>query len=67
VTAFGFVEDDKLYVRYVCQESSFGLADNPGDFGLRPVVLDAPDHSKRVTCVTDRGEANDTYFFWLFF
>ena len=62
LAAFGFVEDDKLNIRYVGQELRFGLADDPGDFGFRPVVLNTPDHSKRVTCVTDRGEANDTYF-----
>ena len=62
LTAFGFIEDDKLDVRYVCQEPSFGLADNPRNLRARPVILDAANDSQSMTCVAYRREANDTYF-----
>ena len=54
MTTFGFVEDDKLDIRYVGQERCFGLADDPGDVSVRPVVLDATHDCQRMTGIPDR-------------
>ena len=65
LTAFGFIEDDKLNIRYICQELCFSLADDPSNLRVRPVVLDAANDSQGVTGVTNRRKANDTYFLQL--
>jgi hypothetical protein len=46
--AFGFIEGDKLDVRYVAQQACFGFADDPGDAGLRPVILEVAHDGKRM-------------------
>lgn len=56
---FGFVEDDKLDIRYVGQKRCFDFADYPGDSRIGPVVLKAPNDSQSMTCVTDRREADE--------
>ncbi len=56
---FGFVEDDKLDIRYIGQKRCFGFADYPGYSRIGPIVLKASNDSQRMTCVADRREAND--------
>ncbi len=63
---FGFIEDDKLNVRYIGQERGFGFADNPGNFGIGPAILDTTNNSEGMTCVTDRRETYDTNSFRLY-
>ena len=57
--AAGLVEDDKLDVRNVRHQAGFGLADDPGDARVWPVILQAPDDGERMTGVADRREPHD--------
>ena len=64
---FGFIEDDKLDIRDIRHELSFCLTDNPCDTCAWPVILNTAHNGQCMTRITDRGKANDTYFFWLRF
>lgn len=64
--SFGFVEDDKLDIRYVGQKRCFCFADYPRDSRIGPVVLKTSNDSQSMTCVTNRREANDADSLWLY-
>ena len=65
MTAFGFIENDKLDVGDIRHQGGFGFADNPCNAGFRPRILNGSDDGERVARVADRRKANDTYFFRL--
>ena len=61
--AMGFIEDDKLDIRYVGQQRRFCLADDPGDAYAGPILLYRPNNRERVTSITNRRQSDDTYVF----
>jgi hypothetical protein len=61
--SFAFIEGDKLYIRYVAHEPGFGSADDPGDAGVRPVILKVAHDSKRMAGVANRRESDDADVF----
>jgi hypothetical protein len=61
--ASGFIEGDKLHVRYVAQQGCFGFADEPGDAGVGPVILKVANDSKRMAGVANRRESDDANVF----
>jgi len=63
VPTSGFIEGDKLHVRYVVHETGFGFADEPGDAGVRPVILKVAHDSERMAGVANRRESNDADVF----
>ena len=63
VPAVGFVEGDKLHVRYVAHQPGLGATDNPGDAGVGPVILKIAYYRERVTGVADRGKPKDADVF----
>ncbi len=61
---FRFIEDDKLDTCDVRHQETFGLADDPRDTRVRPVILQIADDCERVAGIADRRETNDTNVFW---
>jgi len=55
-----FVVDDELDSRDVPDESQFGFADNPGDFGLRPVVLQGAQGGQDMADIADGRQSQKT-------
>ena len=53
------VKDHEIDVGDVPHKRSFGPANDPGDAGVRPVVLDSADDGKGMAGIADGGEAQD--------
>ena len=55
-TAFVLVENDKLDVADVAEQSCFGSADDPRELRIGPVVAEIAGHGQGVTGITDRRQ-----------
>jgi hypothetical protein len=53
-TTARFVENNEFDVWNVGHQRGLSLADNPGNFRIRPVVLQAADHGEGVTGIAYR-------------
>jgi hypothetical protein len=61
--SFGFVEGDKLDVANITHQGRFGLADDPGDTGVGPVILEVAHYCECVAGIADRREPENADVF----
>jgi hypothetical protein len=59
VAAFALVEDDKLDVRNIRHQAGFCFADDPGDPGFRPGILNSADDGQCMTRIANVRQADN--------
>jgi len=52
-----FIENDELDAWNILNQAGLNPTDNPGDFGLRPGLLNGPEHREGVTDVSNGRKA----------
>ncbi len=63
VQAFGLIEGDKLDVSDAAHQGRLGLADDPRDTSVGPVILKVANYRERVAGIADRRKSKDANIF----
>ena len=65
VPAATLVEFDKFDIKQALQQTMLQFADDPGDPGFRPVILEGPDNGYYVRSISECGKPQNANVFGL--